>query len=175
MDPLYFEWLCLKVDKPGASEEFSYSKLFKILGGTRFVPQIYNDQNRARDGVDLRDLYFIASGSVFGKDGEIYEDSCSILEMMVALSIRMETIMSNVDLGDRTSQWFWQMIASLELNGSYNANFDEKFVKDVLERFNNRSYKPNGEGGLFTIPNTDEDLRKEEIWTQMLWYIDTLV
>ena len=39
----------------------------------------------------------------------------------------------------------------------------------------NRTYSPDGDGGLFTVRNCDRDLRNVEIWIQMCWYLDTIV
>lgn len=41
---------------------------------------------------------------------------CSVLEMIIALAIRLEEhIMDDPDIGNRTGQWFWDMIVSLGL------------------------------------------------------------
>ena len=44
---------------------------------------------------------------------------------------------------------------------------------DVIKRFLDRDYEPNGKGGLFTIKNCRQDLRKVEIWYQLCWYLDS--
>ena len=82
--------------------------------------------------------------------------------------------MDNTAFGDRTQQWFWGMIRSLELNGMTDDNFDKDIAEDIIERFLDRRYKPDGRGGLFTIRNCRRDLRKIEIWIQLLWYLDSI-
>ena len=96
--------------------------------------------------------------------------------MMVALAIRCEeNIMDDPSYGNRTGQWFWGMIVNLGLGFMTDSRFDEKFVDDVIFRFLNREYEPDGKGGLFTVRNCKYDLRTVEIWYQMCWYLDTFV
>ena len=98
----------------------------------------------------------------------------SILEMMLALAIRCEeTIMTDDRYGDRTGEWFWNMIVSLGLGTMNDSRYDRKYINIIIEKFNNRDYKPNGEGGLFTIKNIKKDMRNIEIWYQMCWYLDS--
>ena len=82
--------------------------------------------------------------------------------------------MDDPDLGDRTSQWFWRMIVSLGLGSMVDERFDISMVHDVVERFLNREYEPNGKGGLFTIRHCEYDLRDVEIWYQLCWYLDSI-
>ena len=94
--------------------------------------------------------------------------------MMVALASRCEETMDDPGMGDRTGQWFWGMIVSLGLGGQLDNRYDARVVDDILDRFLDREYEPDGSGGLFTIENCHRDLRDVEIWNQMWWYIDTL-
>ena len=73
--------------------------------------------------------------------------------------------MSNFEIGDRTAIWFWDMIDSLGVLSG------DKTVEAVLEKFLNRQYKKNGEGGLFTVKRSTIDMRTEEIWYQVCWYL----
>ena len=74
--------------------------------------------------------------------------------------------------GDRTRQWFWQMVNSLGLSSMSDGRFNEESAKYIIDRFLDREYRPNGKGGLFTIRNIKVDLRDVEIWTQLCWYLD---
>ena len=76
--------------------------------------------------------------------------------------------------GDRTGQWFWGMIVNLGLGAMTDNRYDEKRVDDILDRFLSRTYDPDGRGGLFTVRNCDVDMRKVEIWKQLLLYLDSL-
>lgn len=122
-------------------------------------------------GVGLRYRY-----SIYVKRDDVIDilnEPCSVLEMILALAIRCEdTIMANVRYGDRTIQWFWSMIKNLGL--SYMT--DERFNKDeairIIYKFMERQYEPNGRGGLFYMPDRNEDLTQIDIWTQLCWYLD---
>jgi hypothetical protein len=95
--------------------------------------------------------------------------------MMVALAVRCEeTIMDDALMGNRTGQWFWGMIHNLGLSRMTDPEFDRRFVDDVIARFLNREYEPNGKGGLFTVKHCDRDLRTVEIWWQLSWYLDSI-
>jgi hypothetical protein len=101
---------------------------------------------------------------------------CTVLEMMIALAIRCEeTIMDDFDVGNRTGQWFWGMVTNLGLGSMTDIRYDERYIDDVLTRFLNREYEPDGKGGLFTIRRCDRDLRKVEIWYQLCWYLDSMM
>lgn len=168
----YFEWMCGLVDDPGRPRYISYEKLLRRLHETEFRYIMPRDENLAIWGMNLR--YRFATTHGYGREGEI-DGPCSVLEMMVDLAVRCEeSIMNNPEIGDRTGQWFWEMIVNLGLGYMTDSRFDIDYVDDVLERFLDRRYEPDGRGGLFTIRNCGCDLRKVEIWYQFCWYLDTI-
>ena len=170
----YFDWMCELINHDEYDENLSYKKLLCYLDNVEFTYILEMDENRAQDGIDLRYRF----GYEVGYSRELIEDHlddrpCSILEMMVALSIRCEEgIMDDPDIGDRTGKWFWDMISSLGLDDMTDSRFDEKRLSRVIHRFLCRAYKPNGEGGLFTLKYHRQDMRDIEIWYQMMWHLD---
>lgn len=166
----YFEWLYDLVCGDRYSKQISYRKLLMCLHSIPFTYVIPKDKNRAEDGIDLRYR--------FTRNKDLPDElrgPCSVLEMMIALSIRCEeTIMDNPDIGDRTSQWFWGMIVNLGLGSMTDEYFDKPYVKETVDKFLNREYESNGKGGLFTVRHCDRDLRKVEIWYQLCWYLDSI-
>ena len=169
----YFEWLYELMCEKRYSEGYSYVDLLSFLHDIEFTYTIYKDSNRAEDGIDLR--YRFAMNRSLDNIDKYLDGPCSVLEMMVALAIRCEEcIMDDPRYGDRTAQWFWKMITNLGLNGMIDGRFDDRYAKDIIDRFLNREFEPNGRGGLFTIRNCDYDLRYVEIWAIMLWYLDTI-
>ena len=172
----YFNWLYDLICGSKRPRELSYRKLLIHLHKTDFRYLIAKDKNRARDGVDLRYRFALAIYYDTEPDYimDLLDGPCSVLEMMVALAMRCEETMDDPDMGDRTGQWFWAMIVSLGLGGMTDVRFSATIATDVIERFLDRDYEPNGNGGLFTIENCRSDLREVEIWNQMWWYIDTL-
>lgn len=167
----YFEWLYNLMCDRKFAKGVSYRKLFVFLHSTEFIYFVGRDVNRAHDGVKLRERYARSLGMPGIPD--CLDGPCSVLEMMIALSIRCEeTIMDNPHIGDRTKQWFWEMVCNLGLGSMMDDIFDKTYAQDVIDTFLERKYKPNGEGGLFIINNTPKDLRKVEIWYQLCWYLD---
>lgn len=175
---LYFDWLDSLVSIGRYRKPFSYQKLLMLLHDTEFVYICDLDKNRAADGISLR--YQFAGVCTEYDEDEIFQclddAPCSVLEMMIALAKRCEnTIMDDPKIGNRTQQWFWTMITNLGLGDMYDSRFDRRYVKKVIDKFLNREYSPDGDGGLFRIRNCDEDLRTVEIWTQLCWYLDSIL
>ena len=82
--------------------------------------------------------------------------------------------MDDPTVGNRTSQWIWEMIKSLGLESMTDERFDIDLVHWTIEQFLDRDFEPDGKGSLFWIPNCRFDLRDTEIWIAMLWYLDTI-
>lgn len=167
----YFEWMCRCVrDK----EHNNYTKLLHQLNDIEFTYTLPMDGNRYEDGIDLRYR--------FGYDCN-YDESviayyldvhpCSVLEMMVALALRLEEhIMDDPDIGNRTSVWFWEMIFSLGLSDMSDDNYNELKISATIQQFLDREYSKDGRGGLFTIKGIQKDMRDAEIWYQACWYLN---
>lgn len=173
----YFEWLLDMVCGERFAKENSFRKLITKLHNTDFRWVIRNDENRAREGQNLRHRFALTQMPNVREDEilDILAGPCSVLEMMIALAIYCEEhVMDNPQLGDRTSQWFWNMVVNLGLGGQRDELFDRRYVEDSLQRFLDRTYERNGKGGLFTIRNCKRDLRKVEIFYQLCWYLDTI-
>lgn len=171
----YFEWLCDFVCYRRFSIGKSYRKVLTLLHKIEFVSMIPMDENRAEDGLDLR-WRFVCDFPEFSDARDYITGPCSMLEMMIALALRCEeTIMDDTRYGNRTSQWFWTMMTNLGIGSMYDDNFDKSHVMYCVDRFMNRDYESDGKGGLFWIRNCDEDLRDVEIWTQLSWYLNTII
>ena len=170
----YFEWLCELIDSQRFSKHVAYDKLLVHLHNIEFTWRMSMDANRADDGIQLRRRFSLYNGDVTLSD--YIAGPCSVLEMMVALAIRCEeSIMDDTQMGDRAGQWFWGMVHSLGLSPMIDPKFDRQFVDDVITRFLNREYEPDGNGGLFTIRHCAHDLRTVEIWWQLSWYLDSIM
>ena len=167
----YFEWMCELVDGD------PYRALLSQLYDIDFTYTIPMDGNRADDGIDLRYRFGYEHDHADHMVATYLDDKpCSVLEMMIALAIRCEEhIMDDPELGNRTGQWFWEMIDSLGLNDMYDQNYDEDKVLYIIDIFLNRDYERNGKGGLFTIQDCPRDLRSVEIWYQLCWYLDDIL
>ena len=173
----YFNWLCELVCGDEGYNKLSYKKLFTFLYNTEFIYFVEFDDNRAQDGIDFRYHFGYEKGySIQTIDTYLHNKPCSVLEMMIAMAYRgEEQIMDDYNYGNRTGQWFWNMLSSLGLSKMSDLYFDEVYVSDIINRFLNREYEPNGKGGLFTIENTEYDLREVDIWTQFMWYLEDFI
>ena len=170
----YFEWMYDLVCEDRYSKSITYRKLLSHLHSIEFIYSIPRDSNRANDGEKLR--YRFALLQDCEELSDYLDDPCSVLEMMIALAIRVEeNIMDDPEIGDRTSQWFWGMITNLGLGGMNDKHYDRDYVNEVVDRFLYREYEPDGKGGLFRIRDCEYDLRDVEIWCQFNYYINTII
>lgn len=134
------------------------------------------DGNRLEDGLRLRERFGEEQGYSQHQLSLLDIHECSILEVMIALALRMEEeTMASSEFGDRTNRWFWYMIVSLGLGGMTDDHYDPDVVDRILDRFLDREYEPNGAGSLFYVPNTKKDFRNIEIWYQMCEYLNTII
>lgn len=170
----YFEWMYRLVCNDEYYKRLSYRKLLYFLHDTDFTYTIPMDSNRESDGINLRYRFGEACRYEPSIIAAYLDDRpCSVLEMMIALSVRCENqIMDDPIEGNRTGEWFWNMIVSLGLGSMSDDRFEPWTVAHIVDRFLNRNYKRNGKGGLFTVEHCNQDMRTAEIWYQMCWYLD---
>lgn len=170
----YFNWLCslVRYDGDGRYRVIFYGALLHTLFTEPFDYQGVLDENRYEDGISMR--YRFGSEKAYDEAmiaTTIDTRDCSMLEMMVALARRCESdIMSDSKYGNRTGEWFWDMISSLGLDEMTDDSYDETYVLEVLFKFYTKRYSPDGRGGLFTVPDVG-DLREKDIWWQLNQYL----
>ncbi len=169
----YFNWLYHLICNDKYYIKVTYNKLLYFLDNIDFIPYLEMDDNRRVDGLDFRYRFGYDYGYSEEEIDQIFSrKNCSMLEMMVALSHKVEEqITSNMMYGDRTGQWFWGMIVNLGLGKMNDSNFDERYCSERVEIFMRNKYAFNGLGGLFTVNNPPEDMRKTDIWCQFMWYL----
>lgn len=168
---LYFDTLCKEIDmfmpaKKNMSKK--YKKLLRLLYSIPFEYTNELDGNRIADAEDYRFTFEDEGYPIIG------EMDYSVLEVLVAFVIRVETsIMADFNFGDRTGYWFWNIIFNLGLENQTDNNFDEEYCRNVIDIALKREYRKDGTGGgMFPIPGFKKDLRKHDIWKQMLWWLN---
>lgn len=167
LDNLYFNWLCAKVlwiEVPTPSLKFD--KLFRILHTTEYVWLIPGDDDRAEDGVELRQQ-FLLSAEMDGNPAWEHLP-CSVFEMLIAFSHRCEFATDVPFL-----EWFWEFIRNLGLNGFNDAEYDEVWPKahEILYTFVWRQYDYFGNGGLFPLKQSSQDQTEVDVWYQFSDYL----
>lgn len=170
IDEEYFLWLCELVDAedPDAGYLGLMRRMYDMEFSDRTAKLIPNDDNRIEDGIELRERF--EEESLFD-DYSCLGGPCSVLEMMIALSYRME---ENFGYEDHI-YWFWDMMRNLGLDEfTDNRYFDldgQSEVNHILRDFRMRKYGKDGCGGLFPRRNPERDQRRLEIWVQMNNYL----
>lgn len=157
----YFEWLLSLI--PGSS---SIRGICNELFNMTFTYDDYHgtDGNRADDGLSLRSLYFNETRSV-----TYMEDcKCTVLEMLIALSLRIERDIMGEPGDDHPEKWFFEMLDNL---GVFNLT-SPKFVGRIVEEWMNRDFDPNGYGSIFPLKYYPGDQRDLLIWDQMSFYLN---
>lgn len=175
----YYWWM---LEVPGGPEQLrasdipNWQKLFRKLDSVIFVSHNEDDDNRIEDALDLRRRWYVETNNIDPWREYSFDETKwgepTVLEIMTSLAIRMEeSIMSDDAYGDRTGQWFWNMIVSLGLGGLTDHFYDEAYVDKILSRWMNREYEPNGRGSLFTVFGAN-NMRDLTIWQEMCAYLN---
>lgn len=139
-----------------------YGKLIDQLFHTRFLSVLIPDEQRALDGIYLRKEY--------GADYGFLQD-CSVLEMLAQFSIRIETEWIGNPRNFRPDIIFWTMLKNLGLDLCYDEVYSPDTVDHMLSMWMERSYNPDGTGGIFPMKYTKRDQRDVILWDQMLEYL----
>jgi hypothetical protein len=162
----YFYWLYDMVCPSTRQHGFNaYTIICNWMQNIPFKEIVDHDDNRSQNGRDLRAKFLESVGNTSSIVGP-----CSIFEMLVALAEQATF------LADKTPPfWFAIFLKNLGLDGYVDNQIrppDTFSVRRIIEKFNNRTYRPNGEGGLFPLHHTTENQRKVQIWYQLGAYIN---
>lgn len=161
----YLDWLAAKIGHVRTRRSMNtYHDLLRKLSQTEFVWFVANDDNRAEDGRQLR-LEWVTTQET-PADPAWLASGCSFLEMLIALSYRLEFQSSS-----GADAWFWHLLMNIDLTAQNDRVFDEQEVEDRTHAVMFRTYERNGHGGLFPLRRSRKDQRKVEIWQQMSAYL----
>ena len=172
----YFNWLYSKIGTlTDPNPRHSHWLLAETLHNIPFWWSVPNDDNRAVDGMQLRDAFCDEVGSLEGETF-IFE-SCSVLEMLIALAARASYDTDGLVPGMNTEEWFWLFMQNLGISArdmndeQFDLIRDTAFIKGTIERLLGRKYKANGHGGLFPMVKPKSDQRKVELAYQLAAYL----
>lgn len=163
----YLRWLAPQIRDEEKSPTFW--DLFVAMFEKEFEWKVLNDDNRCKDGLDLRAEFCYANHVRAGSLH--FLDQARFLEVLIGLSRRMA-----FDAGGSAQGWAWQFILNLELDRMSDPLTRRKLrqVDDILDTVIWRTYMPDGVGGFFPLTRPDEDQTQKELWYQMAAYIDEL-
>lgn len=164
----YFTYLTDRIYEGRSTHTLLLSFLFDTE--YRWSFKIPTDANRAKDGIMLRDRYANETG-----DYLTYSDKaepCNLLEMLVALCIRIEEDITGEPGNDHPEKWFWEIIKNLGLYGMTDKRFREREAQNIIDIWLRRQYMPDGKGGAFPLSEPAKDQRLVSIWDQMNYYLN---
>lgn len=168
----YFHWLYLQVFKVyDQKSSLSYATLCHFLHQKKFDDSTPNDDNRARDGIELRDEFISSLKEIEVEDYTQLQSlgGCSIFEMLIALARRADYV---VEWG--SERWFKTFLRHLDLWKYNDADWTPRSgmkVATIINKFNNRQYTRSGRGGIFPLSKPRRDQRTQELWYQMADYM----
>lgn len=172
----YYRWIVDQVNFYEYDVD-CYQLLFQRLFEVEYKAVISRDINRVLDGKNkLYNIFLNNIRSVY-EPPEVYfgdHDYCSVLEMLIALSIRIsDDIMYCSDANEGISKWFWIMLENLEFDQMDDDNYDQFTVDNVLHTFIERLYDESGSpGNIFYTNIRGINMKDMEIWDQCNCYFD---
>jgi hypothetical protein len=128
------------------------------------------DENRIAVAAGLRNQFQKFTGPLGPEElSDLLTPNASVFEVLVGLAGSADDM---IPLTLRT--WFQIFIENLGLD-----RYDDDYVmkrstwpaERIINTFNNRSYRPNGRGGIFPLKHPQHDQREVELWYQMGAYM----
>lgn len=148
-----------------------YGRLFEILHNIDFEYILERDENRESDGIDLRDDFYIPDCFDFELEMAFYGRKCSVFEMLLALSIRVDDEIIGDPAEEHPEKFFIEMIENLGLGIFRGDRYRDEYVIEIVQKWMDRKFNKKGGGSPFPMKHDRRDQRKLEIWDQMNAYI----
>lgn len=175
----YFEWLVSKVTSPAVPDDTQARIVLQVLRDIRIqgLP-MDDDAPRLEDGKQLRTNFMDDTGIAAHSYKEALEPEsgfCTVLELLVALSMRMDDIMRDpLDPCSSVPSCFWGMVSTMVGQPFYPCSywaFPENtstavVVAESSMKFLGRQYGPTGHNGNIFTDVSGIDLRAIDIWAQ---------
>lgn len=138
----------------------NYTKVFRELLTIYFIPE-YDSLDEAR----CADVY----GFLRTPYGYLEDDpDVTIGEVLIAMCIKVAyNVMGDADPG----RYFWEFLDNLGLLEYPNKKFDKFEVDQIVKKWLEKSFRKNGIGSPFPIPNTSFDLRCVDMWRHCNLYV----
>lgn len=163
----YFEWLKDIVSVDEMFDNRSYMLLLKDLHSIDYISTYYLDDSRILDGIALRNQYAMDMCTDEPDQGR----PCSVLEMLIALSIRIENDVTGFPTYDHPERWFWEMLDNIDLTRCTDEYYSSDYVRQQVDNWMNRRYTAKGVGSIFPLQKYVADQRKKSTWDQAMLYL----
>lgn len=165
----YLDWLRDLVKEPGLFSDL----FFETAMSVDFIPIIQNDENRVRDGLELR---YIWSQMALNPPRMPDTRFCTIFELLVGLAKRINVALNEPEHPDLTGYYFEELLDNIGVFDVDEQRLSEQEAvwkyKAIFEKLIYRTYDRNGQkGGLFPVKYSPVDQRIVEIWYQMQLYL----
>lgn len=166
----YLEYLGNQI----AFERGSFVDLLWLMQEKAFVWDVPNDDNRLADGLEIRKEWvnhvLVALDDEEPLEG--FDFPCSFLEVLIALSRRMEFM-----AGGNAEGWAWQFLINLDLHRMRDplSRYKRRRADDIMDMVIFRSYGRDGAGGFFPLTHPHENQKKIELWYQMSAYLEEIL
>jgi hypothetical protein len=159
---LYFEWLYSKVLKTK-----HYKGLLMELDRYDYIWKLPMDANSYEHGTELRYRFGNECGidhSIIASELDIRQ--CSMLEMMVSLTLRISEVLLDDGSENHASMIFTTMLDSLGLSVFTDRHFDRTSIysiRGILDSF--------VDGDIYLFPPNGEDFSRLPLWNQAHRYL----
>jgi hypothetical protein len=163
----YFRYLYnLVVPNLEADGISSYGVVCTAMHNVIFKDKVPHDSNRIAMAAELRNEFLATDPHIFPHDrNDVLLRDASIFEVLVALA-KDANLMIEMD----AQKWFQIFLKNLRLDlysDFYCLTHGIGHIFRVLRRFNERTYRENGSGGLFPLKFPGGDQRETELWYQL--------
>ena len=148
----------------------------------RWSDRFSDDENRAKDGMGLRNIFAETKG--VRAENICGGKKCSCLEVLIGLARRIEIDIMGIPGEENIPRWFWMFIDSIGfVSGLFGDQFqgdlsdlepgmwDRAYIDRKIGVWLDRNYDRTGRGGIFVIDYPPFDPKRKTIWAQMNAYL----
>lgn len=174
----YYTWLISLIDPP--KQVVSSIRQHGMLLFELWKREFYwfdshaNEEARAMDGKTLRDQFLMDFDMTPNK---VPQGPCTVLEMLIAFALRIDTQVHDWRLGNRPWEWIEMFVNNLGfcdlIDQDINPVRDAGYINARLETWMTHQLGQRGEGGLFRFKRPILTINDMDNWAQMnRWIIE---
>lgn len=174
----YYRWLISLISPPPTLTTYihRYGMLLFELWRREFAwfDAYEGEESRAMDGKTLRDQFIMD----FDRTPDaVPQGPCTVLEMLIAFALRIDTQVHDWRLGNRPWEWIEMFIDNLGLGELVDCHInpvrDAGYINARLETWMAHDIGRKGEGGLFRFKKPLLTIGNLDNWAQMnRWIIE---